>query len=174
MNGRRAARALATALLLSGCYDQHVEPRTFVADGSVLAGDAFTGASPSSCFPRGADTVVIGPGPGCVEASVQGEPFEIGLPATGRPIRFVDATEGALRVTLELRVQCVPSREGGWEITWLVDACDSGPLTGGGCAEEWGPLLPVAFDAMSAGGVLEALVAGDRAVAHFTACASPR
>ncbi|MBX3273049.1 MAG: hypothetical protein KF729_22490 [Sandaracinaceae bacterium] len=167
--GRGAA--LATALLAAGCFDQHVEPRTWVADGAVVTGDAFTGSSPSTCFPRGADTLVIGPDPGCVEASIEAGPFEGGSPSAGRAVRFVDATGGLLDVTLDLRMRCEPSREGSWEVTWLVDACDRGLLTGGGCVEEWSSRVTVEFDAMSEGGVLEALVAGDRAVAHFSACA---
>lgn len=164
------SRAFLAALAIGACSEQHVPPRTFVADGSVLEGDAFAGGTPAPCSPDGADTMIVGPEPGCVEAAIQGEPFDGDPPSNGHRVRFVDATEGALEVELALRVQCRPDRDATWEVGWLTHDCVR-ELIGGRCVEEWSEVRPIAIDPRDEDHVFEARVHGERATAHFTLCA---
>lgn len=161
------------AIACSGCYDAHVEPRTFAPDGSVWEGDAFTATSPSHCFPWGADTVVIGPTPGCVEVTVEGEGDGLDpIPASGRPIRFVDATGEDVDVSLDMQPSCPDSPTNIYMVTWLQEYCYRGESRQGECRIE--ERTPLPFDALAEDGILEALVGGRDLTVRFFACAIAR
>lgn len=165
---------LAPVLLLVGCFEAHREPRTLTVDGSVPPDDALTASAPSRCFPSGADTVLIGPEPGCIETTVPG--IGDGLdshPASGTPLRFVDMTGAELDVLLTIEERC-PDRSI-YMVTWLQEHCDHGQFVQGECSPEIPePPHAVAFDELAEDGLLEALVGGEGVAIHFRACAVRR
>ncbi len=160
---------------LTGCYSVHTEPRTYTLDGSVPPGDALTATSPSPCFPLGADTVLLGPEPGCVEVTIDGVGDGVDpIPARGTPLRFVDATGTDLDITLRMQPQCRASTRH-YMVTWLQHYCNRGPSVGGRCGDVVvSPPLELPFDELAQDGILEALVGGEGVAIHFMACAVRR
>lgn len=160
--------------VLAGCGEVRTEPRTYTLDGSVPPGDAFTATSPSACFPSGADTVLVGPEPGCLGVTIDGlgDGQDL-IPAQGTPLRFVNMTDGQLDVTLEMQAQCGASTNH-YMVTWLQEHCDRGQSYSSRCGEGPSRIVELPFEELAQDGILEALVGGDGVAIHFIACAVPR
>ncbi len=163
------------SLLISGCYEVRTEPRTLTLDGSIPPVDALTGTSPSACFPTGADTLLLGPEPGCLEVTIGGSgDGEDPIPARGTPLRMVNTNTSELQVRLELQSRCGSSTSP-YMVTWLQEHCDRGQSVVGQCGDEPpDDVVEVPFDELAQDGILEALVGGEGVSIHFTACAIRR
>lgn len=184
MEHRRRTQVLATCLLAGaawGCVGEPPPPRTFTSDPDRASQLAF---DPSRCFPEGADTIAVGPEPGCVDALVRGEPFADEdhplLTATGRPMRVViDGDPETLDVQIDVAHDCGSgSGEQSTFFTLSSGSCTRGESRNARCdmaGDRWVvnevslPHAEVAYD----GRTSEHFVAGGFLV-RVTACATRR
>lgn len=168
MRGRLSCLGTGLLLLgslgLLGCFESHRLPRRFVRDGAIVDAEP---AVPS-CFDRVVDTIVVGDEPGCVDAMIRGQGTFTSIPASGSPVRIVDASAG-LEIEIFVAPRCDASPSDiDIGVTWFDELCERGESVSGTCPGF--AAHRVSFGDISSDSVLEARIAGEGAVVLLTVC----
>lgn len=155
---RWPALLLSATFLGTGCEPVVPDPppRLFAGpDASSAEVSQIDPTAPGRCLPEGADTIVVGPLPGCVRAEIDPAPFQLGeaghpiFAAHGRPLRVVNLGED-LVVDLYFSSACDPERVReelrGWQVFHYHEDCRA-ELTGGACEPSGGRSMPRPHDA---------------------------